>query len=167
MAAIGLGQSVAAGETEPAIVTAGEDLRDLRRFMAAGETSYGAADVLRFILGGSDTPKLASLPESVIVGSGPPANRSGPLSSGGPTGGKPNICKIPSSDCVGACLIFARDMAVPRRINFRVIPPSPRAAELKLTGLMGSLRCSQLFSGLPAEDLSAIAAFTVPQIQAK
>jgi nitronate monooxygenase len=60
MAAIGLGQSVAAGETEPAIVTAGEDLRDLRRFMAAGETSYGAADVLRFILGGSDTPKLAS-----------------------------------------------------------------------------------------------------------
>ena len=51
--------------------------------------------------------------------------------------------------------------------NFRVILPSLRSADLKLTGLMGSLRCSQLFSGLAAEDLSAIAAFTVPQTLAK
>jgi len=45
--------------------------------------------------------------------------------------------------------------------------PHPRSADLKLTGLMGSLRCSQLFSGLPAEDLSAIAAFTVALTLAK
>ena len=51
MAAIGLGQALGAGLTEPAIVTAGEDVRDLRRFLATGESSYGAADVLRFILG--------------------------------------------------------------------------------------------------------------------
>jgi len=38
-----------------------------------------------------------------------------------------------------------------------------RIADLKLTGLMGSLRCSQLFSGLPPEDLAVIAAFTVAQ----
>ena len=44
---------------------------------------------------------------------------------------------------------------------------SPRSAELKLTGLMGSLRCSQLFSGLPPEDLAAITAFTVVQTLAK
>lgn len=50
MAAIGLGQLLCSGLTEPAIVTAGEDVRDLRRFLAAGENSYGAADVLRFIL---------------------------------------------------------------------------------------------------------------------
>lgn len=45
--------------------------------------------------------------------------------------------------------------------------PSPRPSDLKLTGLMGSLRCCQLFSGLPAEDLSTIAAFTVTQTLAK
>jgi CRP/FNR family transcriptional regulator len=45
--------------------------------------------------------------------------------------------------------------------------PTPRAADLKLTGLMSSLRCSQLFSGLPAEDLTAIATFSVPQKLAK
>src|SRR4051812_6279969 len=45
--------------------------------------------------------------------------------------------------------------------------PTPRPADLKLTGLMGSLRCCQLFSGLPAEDLSAIASFSVAQKLAK
>ena len=45
--------------------------------------------------------------------------------------------------------------------------PTPRTADLKLTGLMGSLRCCQLFSGLPAEDLTTIAAFTVAQTLAK
>lgn len=45
--------------------------------------------------------------------------------------------------------------------------PTPRPSDLKLTGLMGSLRCCQLFSGLPAEDLSTIAAFTVTQTLAK
>ncbi|MDP3069930.1 MAG: nitronate monooxygenase [Opitutaceae bacterium] len=52
MAAIGLGQSLVAGVAEPAIVTAGEDVRVLRRFLADGEQSYGAADVLRFMLTG-------------------------------------------------------------------------------------------------------------------
>jgi len=43
----------------------------------------------------------------------------------------------------------------------------PRSADLKLTGLMGSLRCSQLFSGLPPEDLAVIASFAVAQSLAK
>ncbi len=37
---------------------------------------------------------------------------------------------------------------------------SPRPTDLKLTGLIGTLRCAQLFSGLPAEDLMVIAGFT-------
>jgi CRP/FNR family transcriptional regulator len=44
---------------------------------------------------------------------------------------------------------------------------TPRSADLKLTGLIGSLRCSQLFSGLPPEDLAVIAAFTVAQVLPK
>lgn len=36
---------------------------------------------------------------------------------------------------------------------------APRPAEHKLTGLVGSLRCCQLFSGLSGEDLDAIARF--------
>ncbi len=39
-------------------------------------------------------------------------------------------------------------------------PPS-RSAELKTTAVAGTLRCCQLFSGLPAEDVEAIAAFSV------
>lgn len=42
------------------------------------------------------------------------------------------------------------------------MPPRPRAANLKLTGLAGSLRCCQLFSGLSSDDLDTIAAFTIP-----
>ncbi|WP_415909634.1 Crp/Fnr family transcriptional regulator [Oleiharenicola sp. Vm1] len=37
---------------------------------------------------------------------------------------------------------------------------SPRPADLKLTGLIGTLRCAQLFSGLSGEDLTTIASFT-------
>jgi CRP/FNR family transcriptional regulator len=37
--------------------------------------------------------------------------------------------------------------------------PAPRPADLKLTGLVSTLRCSQLFSGLPADDLELIAGF--------
>jgi CRP-like cAMP-binding protein len=40
------------------------------------------------------------------------------------------------------------------------MPTAPRAPDLKLTGLVSSLRCSQLFTGLSAEDLAAIAGFT-------
>lgn len=39
------------------------------------------------------------------------------------------------------------------------MPPPPRRASLRLTGLIGTLRCSQLFAGLPPEDLTAIAGF--------
>ena len=49
LAAIGLGQTRAEGATEPAIVTAGEDIVDARRFLAPGRESYSAADVLRFM----------------------------------------------------------------------------------------------------------------------
>lgn len=40
------------------------------------------------------------------------------------------------------------------------MPTVPRPADLKLTGLVSSLRCCQLFSGLSAEDLASIAGFT-------
>ena len=53
MSAIGRGQTVAGDGTEPAIVTAGDDVRDLRRFLTGGGLSYRAADVLRFVLGDS------------------------------------------------------------------------------------------------------------------
>jgi CRP/FNR family transcriptional regulator, dissimilatory nitrate respiration regulator len=39
------------------------------------------------------------------------------------------------------------------------MPTSPRPADLRLTGLTGSLRCCQLFSGLSPEDLGTIAGF--------
>lgn len=45
--------------------------------------------------------------------------------------------------------------------------PTPRSAELKLTGLTASLRCCQLFSGLSGEDLAAIAQFARPLTLAK
>ncbi len=38
---------------------------------------------------------------------------------------------------------------------------TPRPAELKIAALTSTLRCCQLFSGLSAEDLEAIAAFAV------
>jgi len=41
----------------------------------------------------------------------------------------------------------------------RPMPSAPRSTALKLTGLVGSLRCCQLFSSLSGEDLEAIAAF--------
>ncbi|RXK55193.1 Crp/Fnr family transcriptional regulator [Oleiharenicola lentus] len=41
------------------------------------------------------------------------------------------------------------------------MPTAPRAADLKLTGLVSSLRCCQLFTGLSPEDLAAIAGFTL------
>jgi CRP-like cAMP-binding protein len=45
--------------------------------------------------------------------------------------------------------------------------PTPRAADLKLTGLVGSLRCCQLFSSLSGEDLQLIASFARPLTLAK
>lgn len=40
------------------------------------------------------------------------------------------------------------------------MPTPPRSADSKLTGLIGTLRCAQLFSGLSGEDLTMIAGFT-------
>jgi CRP-like cAMP-binding protein len=39
------------------------------------------------------------------------------------------------------------------------MPTAPRAADLKLTGLVSSLRCCQLFTGLSPEDLATIGGF--------
>jgi CRP/FNR family transcriptional regulator len=47
------------------------------------------------------------------------------------------------------------------------MPTTPRTADYKLTGLIGSLRCCQLFTGVPGEDLAAIASFTIVQSLAK
>ncbi|MBS0630380.1 MAG: Crp/Fnr family transcriptional regulator [Verrucomicrobia bacterium] len=47
------------------------------------------------------------------------------------------------------------------------MPSRATRAESQLTGHMGTLRCSQLFAGLPTEDIAAIAAFVVPQSLAK
>ena len=41
------------------------------------------------------------------------------------------------------------------------MPTTPRPADLKLTGIIGTLRCCQLFTGLPAEDLATLASFTI------
>lgn len=51
MAAVGLGQSLGDGDVEPPIVTAGDDIKDLARFLTNGKTSYHAIDVLQFMLG--------------------------------------------------------------------------------------------------------------------
>ena len=56
MAAIGLGQTAANGEPEPPIVTAGDDVKDIARFLAPDKFSYHAVDVLNFMLGKSEAP---------------------------------------------------------------------------------------------------------------
>lgn len=43
----------------------------------------------------------------------------------------------------------------------------PRSAELKIVGLVSSLRCSQLFAGLSPDDLASIASFAVARSVAK
>ena len=43
----------------------------------------------------------------------------------------------------------------------------PRSAELKIVGLVSSLRCSQLFAGLAPDDLASIASFAVARSVAK
>jgi NAD(P)H-dependent flavin oxidoreductase YrpB (nitropropane dioxygenase family) len=49
LSAIGIGQPLAGVQGEPAIVTAGEDAVEARRFLRPGRTSYSAADVLTFL----------------------------------------------------------------------------------------------------------------------
>ena len=51
-ATIGLGQSRGGGVKEPPLVTSGDALLSLNRFLS-GRESYGAADVLEYLLGGA------------------------------------------------------------------------------------------------------------------
>jgi CRP/FNR family transcriptional regulator len=46
-------------------------------------------------------------------------------------------------------------------------PKNPRSSELRLAGFEASLRCAQLFSGLPPEDVRRIAALAEPIALAK
>ncbi len=50
LATIGLGQTQPGRGSEPPLLTAGEGVNELGRFIAHGETSYSAADVLRHML---------------------------------------------------------------------------------------------------------------------
>jgi NAD(P)H-dependent flavin oxidoreductase YrpB (nitropropane dioxygenase family) len=60
MANIGLGQVRDEGVVEPPILTAGDDLDSIRRFLPAGASSYTAADVIAGLLTGADSPGLAA-----------------------------------------------------------------------------------------------------------
>lgn len=55
-AAMGLGDALPDGKTEPAIVTAGADVAEVARFVPPGKSSYPAADVLRFVIAALQTP---------------------------------------------------------------------------------------------------------------
>ncbi|GAT34033.1 NAD(P)H-dependent flavin oxidoreductase YrpB, nitropropane dioxygenase family [Terrimicrobium sacchariphilum] len=50
LATIGLGQSQPGAGSEPPLLTAGEGVNELGRFLTQGEASYSAADVLRHML---------------------------------------------------------------------------------------------------------------------
>ena len=51
-ATIGLGQVGSNGISETAIVTAGDDVANIGRYLQPGQTSYSSADVLNHILNG-------------------------------------------------------------------------------------------------------------------
>jgi NAD(P)H-dependent flavin oxidoreductase YrpB (nitropropane dioxygenase family) len=63
-ATVGLGQTDAAGICEPPIVTAGDDVAQISRYLRPGSTSYSAADVLDFILAPSSPPIVHDCPAS-------------------------------------------------------------------------------------------------------
>ncbi len=66
MANIGLEQARADGSVEPALVTVGDDLNTVARFLAPGRQSYGAADVVESLLSLSadkTEPELEREPE--------------------------------------------------------------------------------------------------------
>jgi nitronate monooxygenase len=56
MATVGLGQFRAEGGLEPAIVTAGNDVAQLARYLPPDSDSYHAADVIRYLLGTESAP---------------------------------------------------------------------------------------------------------------
>lgn len=51
LSTIGLGQIQAGGYHEPPLVTAGDDVKDVSRFLPPGRNTYSAADVIRHLLG--------------------------------------------------------------------------------------------------------------------
>lgn len=56
MANIGLGQVTPKGEVESPLVTTGDDIASIRRVLAAGASSYTAADVVNYLLGPASHP---------------------------------------------------------------------------------------------------------------
>jgi len=50
MADVGLGQVQKSGEVEPALVTSGDDVATVARFLPPGRDNYRAADVIRYLL---------------------------------------------------------------------------------------------------------------------
>jgi len=52
LATVGLAQTRRDGSVEPPLLTAGDDLPGITRFVPPGATSYAAADVIRALLGG-------------------------------------------------------------------------------------------------------------------
>jgi len=50
MAAVGLGQLRRSGLEEPMLLTAGDDVADVARFLPPGADTYGAADVINYLL---------------------------------------------------------------------------------------------------------------------
>jgi NAD(P)H-dependent flavin oxidoreductase YrpB (nitropropane dioxygenase family) len=59
-ATVGLGQVRAGLELEPALVTAGNDVAQIARFLSPGRDSYTAADVLRCLLGSEPPSPLTT-----------------------------------------------------------------------------------------------------------
>eukprot|EP01035_Chromulina_nebulosa_P048879 gene48879-66349_t len=70
---------------------------------------------------------------------------------------QPGAARLDVHQGKAACIFRATRSG--RAVWLAHMPPTPRAADLKLTGLIGTLRCCQLFTGLSAEDLGAIAGF--------
>jgi nitronate monooxygenase len=50
LATVGLGQIRKDGSHEPPIVTTGDDVVNLARFIPVGQTTYRAADVIEYLL---------------------------------------------------------------------------------------------------------------------
>ncbi len=54
MAAVGLGQIKRDGSVEPTLITSGDDIAEVARFLPEGESSYRAKDVIDYLLDGND-----------------------------------------------------------------------------------------------------------------
>jgi hypothetical protein len=50
MANVGLGQIRGPGDSEGMLITSGDDVADVARFLDPGADSYRAADVIRYLL---------------------------------------------------------------------------------------------------------------------